>query len=73
MKVLGILKRAADRELVSGQGPLGIAAASLYIASILCDERKTQYEIAEVTGVTEVTIRNRYKELVRKLDMEITL
>ena len=73
MKTLEILKEASDRELVSGRGPLGIAAASLYIASILCGERRTQFEISDVAGVTEVTIRNRYKELVRKLDIEIVL
>jgi len=72
-KTLEIIKKATDQEIVSGRGPLGIAAASLYIASILCGERRTQFEISGVTGVTEVTIRNRYKELVRKLDIEITL
>ncbi len=73
MKTLGILKEASDRELVSGRGPLGIAAASLYIAAILCGERRTQQEIAYVAGVTEVTIRNRYKELTKKLDIDIIL
>ncbi len=72
-KTLEILKEATDQELTSGRGPVGVAAASIYIAAILCGERRTQFEIAEVTGVTEVTIRNRYKELVRKLDIEITL
>jgi len=72
-KTLGILKEATGQELTSGRGPLGIAAASLYIASVLCGERKTQREVADVAGVTEVTIRNRYKEMVKKLDIEITL
>ncbi|MBO5519631.1 MAG: transcription initiation factor IIB, partial [Candidatus Methanomethylophilus sp.] len=48
-------------------------AASIYIASILTNERRTQREVADVAGVTEVTIRNRYKELNEKLGMEITL
>ena len=72
-KTLEILKEAADKELTSGRGPTGIAAASLYIASVLCGERKTQREIAETAGVTEVTIRNRYKELAEKLDIDIIL
>jgi len=72
-KTLEILKEAVRRELTSGRGPTGIAAASLYIASVLCGERKTQREVAEVAGVTEVTIRNRYKELAEKLDIGIIL
>ncbi|GAG79528.1 unnamed protein product [marine sediment metagenome] len=51
----------------------GMAAASLYIASVLCGERRTQTEVADVAGVTEVTIRNRYKELAEKLSMDILL
>jgi len=72
-KTLEILHEAANRELTSGRGPTGIAAASLYIASVLCGERRTQREVADVAGVTEVTIRNRYKELAEKLDIDIIL
>jgi len=73
MKTLEILQEATRRELTSGRGPTGIAAASLYIATILCGERRTQSEVGKVAGVTEVTIRNRYKELAEKLDIEIVL
>ena len=73
MKTLEILKDATDKELTSGRGPTGIAAASLYLATILCCERRTQREVSEIAGVTEVTIRNRYKELAEKLDIEIIL
>jgi transcription initiation factor TFIIB len=72
-KTLEILHEAVRRELTSGRGPTGMAAASLYIASVLCGERRTQREVAEVAGVTEVTIRNRYKELAEKLDIAIGL
>jgi transcription initiation factor TFIIB len=72
-KTVEILREAAHRELTSGRGPTGMAAASLYIASVLCGERRTQREVADVAGVTEVTIRNRYKELTKKLDMDIAL
>ncbi len=72
-KTLNILVEATNKELTSGRGPTGIAAASLYIASILCGERRTQREVAEVAGVTEVTIRNRYKEITEKLDIAIGL
>ena len=72
-KAIEILKEAADKELTSGRGPTGVAAAAIYIASILCGERRTQREVADVAGVTEVTIRNRYKELAERLDIDIVL
>jgi transcription initiation factor TFIIB len=62
-----ILTVASELKLTSGRGPTGIAAAASYIASLLTGERKTQREIAEIAQVTEVTIRNRYKELVEQL------
>lgn len=73
LKTLEILEYAANQELTSGRGPTGLAAASLYISSVLCGERRTQREVAEIAGVTEVTIRNRYKELVRKLDIHVVM
>ena len=72
-KTYEILKKVGREELNSGRGPTGLASAALYIASVLCDERRTQREVAEIAGVTEVTIRNRYKEMVRKLDIEINM
>ena len=68
-----ILKKASQQELTSGRGPTGLAAAALYMASVLCNERRTQREVAETAGVTEVTIRNRYKELAKKLDIDIIM
>ena len=69
-EALKILKRAEVEELTSGRGPAGIAAAALYVAALLNDEKKTQREVADVAGITEVTIRNRYKELLEKLKLE---
>ena len=62
-KAIEIIHTANEKGLTSGKGPTGIAAAALYISSVLLGERKTQKDIALVSGVTEVTIRNRYKEL----------
>lgn len=41
----------------------------MYIAAVLEGEKRTQREIADAIGVTEVTIRNRFKELVQKLGL----
>ncbi len=69
-KATEILKGASKFDIVSGKGPTGVAAAALYIAAVLNDERRTQREVAEIVGVTEVTIRNRYKEIIEKLGIE---
>ena len=67
------MEKAQHFELTSGRGPTGIAAASLYVSALIHGEKRTQREVADVAGVTEVTIRNRYKELLDelKLDKEI--
>ena len=67
---LKILKKADISELTSGRGPAGIAAAALYVAALMNDEKKTQREVADVAGITEVTIRNRYKELIDRLGLD---
>ena len=69
-RAIKILEQARLNELTSGRGPTGIAAAALYIASLINGEKRTQREVADVAGVTEVTIRNRYKELVDILKLE---
>lgn len=73
MKAVDILNKAMEMQLTSGRGPTGVSAAAIYIASVLVGERRTQQEISEVAGVTEVTIRNRYKEIAEKLEIEITM
>ncbi len=69
-EALKILKKADVSELTSGRGPAGIAAAALYVAALLNGEKRTQREVADVAGITEVTIRNRYKELIEQLGIE---
>ena len=70
---LKIIDLATEMRLTSGRGPGGIAAAATYIASVLTDERRTQGEIARGAQVTEVTIRNRYKELTQKLKIRVDM
>ena len=70
-KATEIIKNAEDRFVTIGKDPGGIAGAALYIAGIIEEDRRTQREIANVSRVTEVTIRNRYKELVRVLGISI--
>ncbi|MCC7552514.1 transcription initiation factor IIB [Candidatus Micrarchaeota archaeon] len=72
-KAIQILKKAVKKGLISGRGPTGVAAAAVYIASAMYGERRTQKEVADVAGVTEVTIRNRYRELKKELKIKVEL
>ncbi|MBN2422627.1 hypothetical protein JXB41_05340 [Candidatus Woesearchaeota archaeon] len=67
-KAIDIIQKARKEQIVSGRSPKGLAAGALYIASKINNERKTQAEIAKVADVTEVTVRNTYKELTNNLD-----
>ncbi|NKE37815.1 transcription initiation factor IIB [Natronococcus sp. JC468] len=65
-KAKEIIDETAD-PLLSGRGPSGFAAAAIYAASLLCNEKRTQKEVANIAQVTEVTIRNRYQEQIEML------
>lgn len=66
-----IINRANELGLVHGKSPSGVAAACLYIACRETSNLRTQSEIADVTYVTEVTIRNRYKEIADTLGIDL--
>lgn len=72
-KAVEILDQALKQGLISGRGPMGVAAAAVYIASVMSGERRTQKEVADVAGVTEVTIRNRYRELKGALNLKVSI
>ena len=69
-KAVEIIEEARRIALTSGRGPTGIAAAALYVSALINGEKRTQRAVADVAGVTEVTIRNRYKELLTELGLE---
>jgi len=63
-----LLDRAIEMKLTGGRSPAGMAAGIVYIvAKLELNLEVTQGIIAEVSGVTEVTIRNRYRDLVDNL------
>ncbi|MEM4782612.1 MAG: TFIIB-type zinc ribbon-containing protein [Halalkalicoccus sp.] len=65
------LVEAVVREgLHSGKHPVGIAASALYAAARLTGEGLTQHHISDVANVSEVTIRNRYREVLEVTDRE---
>jgi transcription initiation factor TFIIB len=66
-KAIEIIHLTEAKEISAGKAPMGLAASALYFAGLIEGEGKTQKEIAEAAGVTEVTVRNRYKGLRAEL------
>lgn len=58
-----ILRRIEEAEGTSSLSPIGTAAAAIYLAGLACGERRPQKAVAEVAGVSEVTLRNRFRYL----------
>jgi transcription initiation factor TFIIB len=63
------MKDLVQKEISAGKLPMGLAATVLYMSCQANGEIKTQKEIAAAAGVTEVTIRNRYKDLKQRLEL----
>jgi transcription initiation factor TFIIB len=63
MKAFDILENADVDSILSGRDPSGLAAAAIYIATLETGQTRTQGEIETDTGITQVTIRKRCKEL----------
>jgi len=72
-KAIEILRRAREAGITAGKDPAGLAAAAIYIAALLTGEVRTQKEVAQAAQVTEVTVRNRYKELARRLKIKLPI
>lgn len=68
---LKIIREIKEKGTIIGRDPTGIAAAAIYIATRLNGEKITQKQVAEQAGVTEVTVRNRYREIAKLLDIEL--
>ncbi len=59
-----LLATAKEQGVHSGKSPVGLAAAAVYASSLLTNQKVTQSEVSEVANISEVTIRNRYHELL---------
>lgn len=65
-----VLRKAKEKRVTIGKAPMTLAASTIYIATVLTGERRTQQNIAELSRTTPVTIRNRVRELVTVLKIE---
>ncbi len=63
-----LLRNAKETGIHSGKSPVGLAAAAVYAAALLTNQKVTQAQVSEVANISEVTIRNRYKELLNATD-----
>ncbi len=70
-EVHSIIQQAKEKEFDNGRAPAAIAAAAIYIACLLKEQRRTQSEIAAACGITEVTIRGCYKEMIKLLEIKL--
>ncbi len=64
-EAVAIFDTLKEKELTAGKKPDTVAAAVIYMASIKTDVNLSQQKITDVSGITGVTIRNRYKEYVK--------
>lgn len=70
-KALELVEHAQKKNLIVGKDPMSIAASIIYLVNLSESKPTTQAEIAKAAGVTEVTVRNRLKELREKLDVSL--
>jgi transcription initiation factor TFIIB len=66
-QALNIMEKVTENEISAGKDPMGMAATVLYISSIKTGENISQKEISSVAGITDVTLRNRFKDLKNQL------
>jgi transcription initiation factor TFIIB len=69
---IDIAHKTDDHLLADGKAPNGLAAAYIYIASILVGVNILQRDVSSLSGVTEVTIRNRCKDILTGFKMIVT-
>ena len=63
------MDNVVKKEVSVGKNPMGLAASVLYISSMKTGENITQSDLSNAAGVTEVTLRNRYKDLMNRLEL----
>ena len=68
-QAINIMNDVTKKEISAGKDPMGIAATGLYLSCLKTGENRSQIDIANAAGVTEVTVRNRFKDLKRQFDL----
>ena len=69
-KAIELMEQAQKKNILVGKDPISMAASILYLVNLAEGQQnlpRTQAEIAKAAGITEVTLRNRSKELKKNL------
>jgi transcription initiation factor TFIIB len=64
---INIMQKVTENEISAGKDPMGLAATVLYMSCIKTGESISQKDISYMAGVTEVTLRNRFKDIRNQL------
>lgn len=70
---IDIAHKTDDHMLADGKAPNGLAAAYIYISSLLLGINILQRDVSSLSGVTEVTIRNRCKDMLTGFKLTVTV
>jgi transcription initiation factor TFIIB len=65
-----IMSNLTNKEISAGKNPMGLATTVLYMSCVKTGEHRTQKEVAQAAGITDVTLRNRFKDLKDKLQLD---
>ena len=66
-EAMHVLQNFISKISISGKDPKGLCAGAIYLVSKLRNVKVSQKEISQIVGVTEVTLRSRYKELLKNV------
>jgi len=67
---LNLIGEAKKKYATTGKDPSGLAAAILYLSARMLKEKVTQARLAKAANVTEVTVRNRKRDLMKSLNLK---
>ena len=68
-KAINLMDKVVKQGISTGKDPMGLAAAVLYASCIMTGEQKSQTDLARAAQITQVTIRNRFKDLSNRLEL----
>ena len=66
---IDVMNNVTKKEISAGKNPMGLAATVLYISCIKTGDHRTQKVIAQAAGITDVTLRNVFKDIQDKLQL----
>lgn len=70
---IDIAHKTDNHMLADGKAPNGLAAAYIYLAAVLLGVNLLQIDVSSLAGVTEVTIRNRCKDILTSFKLIISV